>query len=161
MPKVKLRGREITYNVPQIPNYAIVSKNESLIYFDSQADFKDSRMVFGVGVVVRVQKGDQMDLVCMKFGRKYSRRIYVTKNHARKQIYTLKRGQVASFYGYANFYNEDNQNKVVFHALGFNAWYVPKAIDIKQNYDLDEIDKVEQEEEVDMLNFLDNIIKGD
>ena len=158
--RVKLGKQDKIFNVPDMRRYALYSQNESMMLFGKPEKRDNARMVVGIGIVCKVQKGDTMDIVKMNFGRHYARTIYVQHNQARRQIYTLKRGQPAWFYGFMQIYTENKQVKASFFARGFQAWYVPKMLDIK-NYDSDTMEELTQENESDMLNFLDDIIKGD
>lgn len=152
--------RHIEYNAPELKSYANVSRNESLIFFDSRIGKSNERMCLGVGRVTHITKGDGMDIVYINFGRNYGRKIIVVNNHARRQVYTLKRGQLATFYGIAKIYQEDNKKKMGLFATGFNAWYVPKALDIK-NYDSDDIEELTQEEETQTNDFIKNLFEGE
>lgn len=125
--------------------------------------FKSNRFTtyMGLGVVTKVQKGDKLDIVKMNFGRRYAREILVYHNHARRQIYTLKRGQFAMVFGYMRIERdkETNEYHTIMLAYGFNAWYVPKTLDIKnEEYDLDTIEELTKDNETSMLNFLDEIM---
>ncbi len=79
-------------------------------------------------------------------------------NHARRQLLTLKRGQLATFYGKYRFYLEKGKPKSLFYAYGLQAWFVPRALDIKQ-MDLEAYEKMQLEEEKSMLNLIDELIK--
>ena len=151
----------VEYSVPELQRYAHVSRSESLIFFDNWHDMTNHRMCYGIGKVTGIEKGHDVDIVKMCFGRSYSRWIYVKHVNARKQIFTLRKGQYAQFFGYVKMYREDGKIKAVFVASAFNGWLVPKAIDIKEDYDMDQIEEIKQEQEIDMLNFLDDILKGD
>lgn len=151
----------VEYTNPSLQNYAHVSKSESIIIFDTQENHDtNARQCFGIGKVMRVFKGEKLDIIYMNFGRKYNRKIVVFHNHARRQVYTLKRGQLASIYGYFKTYVEDKQTKAVLYALGFQAWFVPKTLDIKE-YNTDTLDELTKENETSMLNFLDEILGDD
>lgn len=114
----------------------------------------------GVGTVCRVEKGEKVDRVLMHFGLNL-RPLYVVNNHARRQIFSLKKGQLATVIGtYKVFTLPSGKKTTRLFANGFQAWYVPKMLDIK-NYDTNELEKLEQEQENDLTNFLDEIAKGD
>lgn len=133
-----------------IPNAKHIMKTlrgESIFVFGCDKD--KFYTCAGIGTVVKVEHGQELDMVTMYFGR-VSRSIVVKNNHARRQIYTLKKGQLAWFFGMYKYY--EGGKKIYFYAKGFQAWYVPKALDIK-NYDLDSID--EMQNETSLLNFLD------
>ena len=154
------KKKGVLFEVPDISNIVKSSKNESLFFLDKDIEDKNYALCIGVGRVTFVEKGEKLDIVGINFGRKYSRRILVYKNHARRQIFTLKRGQLAWFYGIARTYYEDEKIKLALIAKGFQAWYVPKMLDIK-SYDLETVDELEKENENSMLTFLDDLLKGD
>ena len=162
MARFKIKGKgqsnEMLYSVPDLQHFAKTSRGESLIIFDPPHDKPSLRTCFGIGRVYHVEKGKDMDLVCINFGRHYARKIIVRDNHARRQIYTLKKGQLCSYYGYMQVFVEDNQTKAVFFGMGFNAWFVPKKLDIK-HYDSDTVEELTKENETNMLNFLDLVIE--
>lgn len=142
---IEMGGEELP--IPSARNLMKTLSGDSIFVFGCDKD--KFYTCVGIGTVVKIQKGDELDIVYMFFGKK-TRQIVVKHNHARRQIYSLKRGQLAWFYGtYKNY-----GNKVHLYAKGFQAWYVPKAIDIK-NYDLDSIEEMEKTQETDMINFLD------
>lgn len=125
--------------------------------------FKNSSyiVIVGLGRVCKVEKGDKLDVVRMNFGRRYARPLLVYDNHARRQIYTLKRGQLAWVFGYMKV-TQDTETKTVettILAYGFQGWYVPKMLDIKnENYDLETIERLKEENETSMLTFLEDIL---
>lgn len=134
-------------------------RGESLMYLGSMPKYPKHHWCLGVGTVYRVKKGENVDLVYINFG-KYTREILVINNHARRQIYTLKRGQLATYYGFYRMY-KNKKGKVFskFYAQGFNAWYVPKTMDIKR-YDTTDLEHLENEQETDLSSFIDEIMKG-
>ena len=148
------------YSVPDFSNLVRTTKNESIFLFGASVDNQDKTLCAGIGRVVYVNHGEKMDIVGINFGRKYARQIIAVDNHARRQIYGLKKTQLCWFYGYYKVYNDGkNPPKSYFFAKGFLPWYVPKMLDIK-NYDLDSITQLEQEQETTMINFLDDLLKG-
>lgn len=158
MPTIKIKKRE--FNLTDIARITHHSQYEALLFLGQPKEYKDKNYCLGVGIVKVIQKGEEFDLVGMDFGRGYSRQIFVKLNHARRQIYTLKRGQLAWFFGYLKVYREkDGKPKSVLFAKGFQGWYVPKNMDIKK-IDPNEIDKLEEENE-SKLNFIDELLKGD
>ena len=111
--------------------------------------------------MVSVQHGEILDKVEMNFGY-HKREILVYDNHARRQIYTLKRGHLAWFYGISKTILVEGKSKKIFTARGFQAWYVPKMLDIK-HYDLDTITDLEKDQEESaqtLVNFIDDLLKG-
>lgn len=156
---IRFGRKESSFPIPDVSHIAKVSKDESIVIFGEWWRNKAYRVCVGVGKVMRVAKGERMDLVVMCFGARYSQKIFVTDNHARRQIYTLKKGQYAWFYGARRIFIDENKKpKTTFIAFGFQAWYVPKMVDIK-HYDTDNLEDLEQER--DLSNFLDEITKGE
>lgn len=163
--KIKLGkyGKGKTFTVPSIADLPRITKNESLLFFGKDEKLKDKKyhLVLGIGRVVSVEHGENLDLVRMNFGY-HKREILVYDNHARRQIYTLKRGHLAWFYGISKTILVDGKSKKIFLARGFQAWYVPKMLDIK-HYDLDTMTQMEKENEQTnqtLVNFIDDLLKG-
>ena len=152
--KIRFGKQNPFFDIPDAKNLVKCIGGESIFFFGKTKDDKGLISV-GVGTVVKIEKGNEMDMVMMNFGF-VARRIIVKHNHARRQIYTLKKGQLAWFYGFAKYYDK----KLCLFAKGFQGWYVPKALDIK-NYDDDQLVELEQEQEQDLVNFLDQFIEGD
>lgn len=157
MGRVKIRNK--TFNVSEITRLAHYSLHETLLYLGTPKEELDKVYCLGVGTVTAIQKGEEFDLVCMDFGRGFSREIFVKNNHARRQIYTLKRGQLAWFYGFMKSYIQEGRKKASFFAKGFQGWYVPKNMDIIK-IKPDDVDKLTEENE-SKLNFLDDLLKGE
>ena len=162
MSRIKLSDKKITdYVTPDIKNLVRCFRSETLFIFGSDKDNERYRWCLGVGRVCKVKQGENFDLLYINFGRNYAREIIVQYNHARRQLLTLKCGQFATFYGKFRFYiDESGTNKCTFYAYGLQAWYVPKAIDIKRMKLDDEevLERVEQEEETSMLNLIDELL---
>ena len=149
------------FTLPAIRNIMKCFPNETIIAFPTgEAKLNNKEWIVGIGWVNKIVKGDKMDLVYMSFGKpKIWREIIVMDNHARRQIYTLKRGQIATFYGWFTVAQEKGERRhYIFYAKGFNAWYVPKQVDIRA-YEDNQIDDINNDQEKDMLNFLDDILK--
>ena len=147
------------YVIPDLEDMVHCSKNESLLILGKSTDDPNKRWCIGVGRVSFINHGEKMDIVGMNFGRSYSRQIVVVHNQARRQVYSLKKTQLAWFYGFIKVYNLDGEIKTQFFARGFQPWYVPKALDIK-NFNFDSVDALEKENETSMLNFIDDLLKG-
>lgn len=131
--------------------------NGETLFFCGTTD-KGAIMVMGIGTVCNVQKGEQLDQVIMHFGKK-TRPLIVINNHARRQIFELKRGQYAWFVGFMTSKEGKNgKRKMFIYANGFLPWYVPKMLDIKK-YDTSELEKLEEDNDTDLTNFLDDILK--
>ena len=152
---VNIRGH--SFIVPELVNLVHCSKHETLFYLGAPSEDKEMNIAVGIGIVRTIQKGDEFDLVKMDFGRGYTREIYVKSNHARRQIYTLKKGQYAWFYGLMKCYVLKGKKKICFYAKAFQGWYVPKSMDIIK-IDPNEIDKLEQDKE-SKINFIDELIE--
>ena len=131
------------------------TKNESLLFLGNPEADKKTQVVLGVGLVKRIEKGQDFDIVKMSFGWRYWREIIVRDNHARRQIYTLKRGQYAWFFGKRRSYIIGGKLKCTYYATALQGWYVPKNMDIKQ-IDQSEIDKlsVDNEKEIKKIDEL-------
>ena len=147
------------YIVPDIRNLVRCFRSETLFIFGIDSANTKYRWCLGVGRVCKIQQGENFDLLYLNFGRKYAREIIVQYNHARRQLLTLKKGQLATFYGKFKLYkNEQGQTRTVFYAIGLQAWYVPKAMDIKA-IDTDAFDKIEKEQEKEMLEKIDKLFE--
>ena len=158
MGKIKIRNH--SFITPSILRLTHFFAHETLLLFGSPMEDMTKTICVGIGLVKVIQKGEDFDLVGMDFGRGFSREIYVKNNHARRQIYTLKKGQYAWFYGTMQYYkDENNKSKVSFFAKAFQGWYVPKNMDIIK-IDPNEIDKLEEENE-SKINFIDELLKGE
>ena len=155
MSKVKIRDHE--FIMPDIFKLVHFTKHETLMFLGSPKDKEEYTIVVGIGRVMAIEKGQEFDLVKMDFGRGYSREILTKNNHARRQIYTLKKGQYAWFYGMMKYYTVEKKQKAFFYAKAFQGWYVPKNMDIMK-LDPQEIDKLTEENE-SKLNFIDELFK--
>ena len=153
MPRVRLKDKE--YNVAEICRLAHYSLHETLIFLGSPKN-DDQTFCFGIGTVIKIQKGEEFDMVGMDFGRGYTRNIVVKHNHARRQIYTLKCGQLAWFYGLMKTYTENGKRKSALYAKGFQGWFVPKNMDIIK-INPDDIEKLEEQSE-SKIDFIDKLI---
>lgn len=131
---------------------------ESIFYFGDTTIQKQATMCIGVGRVKKIETGRHFDIITFNFGRKYDRTIIVKDNQARRQIFTLKHGQYAWFYGYRKMYF-DKQRKVVFYAMALQGWYTPKNLDIK-TIDPNELEIVKMGKETEKeISIIDKIIK--
>jgi len=150
--------REKEYYIPAIDNMVRCFRGETLFLFGLDSVFTKYRWVYGVGRVCKIMQGENVDLVYINFGRKYPREIMVQYNHARRQLLTLKRGQLATFYGKFRIFTENKKLRYAFYAIGLQAWYVPKSMDIKK-LDLETYEKIQGEEEKTMINLIDELLK--
>ena len=156
----KVRIRNHTFNTIEPTKLVHFPLHETLLYLGSPYESNDMTICFGIGRVITVQKGQEFDMVGLDFGRGFPKEIIVKNNHARRQIYTLKKGQYCWFYGLARFYKDEKRKpKVAYYAKAFQGWYVPKNFDIKQ-LDPNEIEKLTEENE-SKINFIDDLLKGE
>ena len=155
----KVNIRHHSFIITELVNLAHCSKHETLLFLGTPLEENKMTIAVGIGLVKVIQKGEEFDLVGMDFGRGYTREIYVKNNHARRQIYTLKKGQYAWFYGLMKCYKIGNSKKSCLFAKAFQGWYVPKNFDIKQ-LDPEEIEKLTEENE-SKINFIDELLKGE
>lgn len=147
----------LTYISPRYENNLATFKNESIMVFDPPENMP-YRMCLGIGRIQKVLKGEGLDIVYMRFGRRYARRIIVIDNHARRQVYTLKRGQMATFFGYFQVRKDDEGNiNTLFFSMNFQAWFVPKALDIK-SFNVEDIEELDKQEE--SMTLIDEILEG-
>lgn len=152
--KIKIRGHKFV--VPNVVRNVTFSTTETLIFLGQPREENDFTICYGIGRVISIQKGEEFDLVGMDFGRGWAREIYVKNNHARRQIYTLKKGQYAWFYGLMKCYKEKGRKKACFYAKAFQGWYVPKTMDIIK-IDPNEIEKLEKENEQE-ISYIDSLL---
>lgn len=146
------------YIIPDISNLVRCFNSETIFIFGIDSQKTKYRWCLGVGRVTGIKQGENFDLLYLNFGRNYSREIIVQYNHARRQLLTLKKGQFATFYGkFKMIINENGKKQMILYAIGLQAWYVPKAMDIRQ-IDLDAYEKLQQEQETSMLNLIDELI---
>lgn len=155
MPKFKIRNHKFV--VPDVMSMTHYSKHETLLFLGAPIEEKDFTICLGLGLVKVIQKGEDFDLVCMDFGRGYSREIYVKNNHARRQIYTLKKGQYAWFYGLMKCYRNGKQIRTSLYAKAFQGWYVPKSMDIMK-VDPEDVEELTKENE-SKINFIDELVE--
>lgn len=149
--------KEKSFYVPDITKLLKGSKNESLIFFGKSEHEQRYCLVLGVGRVTSIKTGNKFDWVKINFGRHYARNIIVKNNHARRQIYTLKKGQLAWFYGYYSAYvNEKKKVESIMYALGFQGWFVPKMFDIR-NIDTDLPQEINEQEQKEMEQMIDDL----
>ena len=110
------------------------------------------------------------DLVYINFGvfKEHPRRLVVVHdNHARRQLLTLKRGQICHVYGLCRYFmgkgkkvngQPTQELKMLLIATGILGWYVPTMVDIKkQGNNNDIVAPTDAENEI--ADFLGEIIK--
>lgn len=157
MAKVYIRHHKFAMpDATRVMQFAI---HDTLWFLGSPLEDNEMTICIGIGIVKKIEKGEEFDLVGMDFGRGYIRDIFVKNNHARRQIYTLKKGQLAWFYGFMKCYKIDRKTKSSLYAKGFQGWYVPKNMDIMK-VDPNDIEQLTQENE-SKINFIDELIKGE
>lgn len=171
MQKVKITlgsKRPHTYNLPDVGEMMYHPYGDALMMFGVQrVGKKNYQQCFGIGTVLKISKGESFDLVYMKFGKKTVKTIMAINNHARRMIYTLKKGQLATFYGYGRVFTYKKENEIrerqywQFYAWGFQGWYTPKLIDVKkiQKEPDFQVDSMSVKEQDYMSNFLDQFDK--
>ena len=151
-------------------------QDESLMLFSySIHNKKRYRLFYGIGKVYRVVKGEKQDLIYINFGgfKEYKTRLVVAyDNHARRQVLTLKRGQICQVYGVCRYFTTEitlpngQKSKGVrlgLYAMGLNGWYVPTMFDIKKmppNADLVEPSDKEKEIQETFEDVLDDFLNG-
>lgn len=148
---------------------------ESLVLFGTSThNGKNYRIFWGIGEVYRITKGEKSDMVYINFGIWKNRRprlIIIYGNHARRQVLTLKRGQMCQVYGICRFYKEKVETKagekdgikMGLFAQNILGWYVPTVMDIKKmpkNEDM--VDPTEKEKlaEKRFDDLLDSFLNG-
>ena len=155
--RVNLGNQNSTeFMVPNTSNITRCFKQETIFVFGSSVGTTNYRWCLGVGRVCKIKQGENFDLLYLNFG-KFKREIIVQNNHARRQLLTLKCGQLSTFYGKFKYYkNEKGETKCIFYAIGLQAWYVPKALDIKR-MDLETYERIQLEQEKSMINLIDEL----
>lgn len=151
------------YVVPGVQTIVRCFRSETLFIFGIDSKNTKYRWCLGVGRVCKIIKGDSFDLVYINFGRKYAKEIIVQYNHARRQLLTLKIGQLATFYGKFKIYkNEQGETRSIYYAIGLQAWYVPKAMDIKkmqlEQNENEPLERVKQEDEDNMNKLIEELL---
>ena len=168
-------AKEQPYVVPTINGTMEHTKDESLMLFAySTHNNKKYRLFYGIGIVYRVVKGDKQDLIYVNFGAfptHKTRLVVAYDNHARRQILTLKRGQVCQVYGICRYFTTDIEINGVkskgvrlgLYAKGIQGWYVPTMLDIRRlpvNDDLVEPSEKEQELQQTFEDVLNEFMSG-
>lgn len=164
------------YLLPDYDSTMQCLKGESLMLYGwDELREKKYRPFFGIGIVRKIVKGEKGDMVYINFGmsiRHFHRKVYVYENHARRQILTLKKGQVCMIYGVCLYQTRkrtiNGERKkvldVVLFATGMQGWYVPTMVDIRKMPTNDEIlnpNEEEFEEEEIAKDILDQFMEGE
>ena len=155
--------------VPELSGIVEHIRGETLMHFGvCKINKINYRQVWGVGRVRRISKGDKFDLVYISFGIEHKwKRIIVIDNFARRQIMTLKRGQICQVYGVCRYFTTDVKLKgqqvkgqrLGLYAKGIQGWYVPKVMDII-NVDPNDVEELTKENE-SKIDFIDKLIMGE
>lgn len=150
-------------------------QDESLMLFSyAYHNKKRYRLFYGIGKVYRVVKGNKQDLIYINFGafkENRTRLVVAFENHARRQVMTLKRGQVCQVYGICRYFTtkiklngiETKGVRLGLYAIAINGWYVPTMFDIKKmptNEDLVDPSEKEQEIQETFEDVLDDFLNG-
>lgn len=124
----------------------------------------------GDGQVIKISRGEKMDIIDVKFGMLNKiRHIVVINSLARRQILTLKKGQWGHFYGQAklvSFPTKDRKHMYpqwCFSAYIVQGYYVPKMFDVKKLEE--DINNGEEKEQITELansteTFYQNVVDG-
>ena len=145
--------------------YPTCYDNYSYILFGRMtANHKTYRGFFGIGKVVKISKGDKLDIVLVKFGNRLQN-VIASYNHPRRQVMTLKKGNLVTIYGVMRvcLITVDGKDgkphkhlKRSIYAWGLMNWYVPMVADLRAigKGDTEELDKnIEAEEVGDLPNL--------
>lgn len=146
-------------------NNSYALRNERITVFTGtkeQATENSIKSFVGYGIVLKIIKGNEFDIVKFNFG-KGERNVIVQRNTARRQIYTLKVNQWAEVIG--EFKSTKTQLKdgtwqydLSFVAFALNGWFVPRSYDIKHDIELNEngeqMEHIEQEQEEVFVDIL-------
>lgn len=142
-------------------------RTESLQFFEwGNWNGMPYQTFYGIGVVYKIIKMEKKDLVYVRFSslpNRQMRMIVLYKNHARRQLATLKRGQICQVYGTCVHYESKVKGKKYpVHRLGLFAegiigWYVPTMLDIKKIPVNDDIEPPSSEEE-NLTQDLDSVL---
>lgn len=138
-PRVKPIHRDFYKDPPPLSSIFIhTTARDNLLIIPSV--IRHARCFLGIGRVMKISRGKEFDLVTMNFSlfRAKYRTIIVFDNHARRQIFGLKKGEFAWTYGILKRYKDKHKEtqKLVWHyaLIGymFDPVYTPKSIDIKR-----------------------------
>lgn len=163
------------YIYPTLNDHIQSVYGESLMLFGTSTHKgKHYRIFYGIGEIYRIAKGDKSDLVYVNFGiwkNNRPRLVILYGNHARRQVLTLKRGQMCQVYGICRYYKEKVNTKVGertgiklgLFAQNILGWYVPTMFDIRKmptNEDI--VDPTENEKiaEEKFDDLLDSFLNG-
>lgn len=137
-------------------NLPVYSKSGEALQFYSS--LKGPVQFSGFGVVHSIQRGENLDVIQVRFGLiNRVREITVHHNQARRQIMTLKRGQYAIFFGEARLHYKDVETPKgkfkmkywLFMAYAIQGLFVPRISDIKK-HDKEIEQGIEEEQAIGM-----------
>ena len=160
---------EEPYVRPVLHNDMSCLAGETLMIYDNcKWNGKEYKPFYGIGVVYRVVKGEKQDLVYIRFGcfpNIKVRVMFCYENHARRQILTLKRGQVCQVWGICRYYQSDiwlngvktKGIKLGLFPKGINGWYTPTMMDIRKMPDNEDIQEP-TDKEVDLQKRFESIL---
>ena len=145
--------------------------NESIMFYGTVSEKGRSyRLFYGLGVVYRIVKGEKSDLVYVNFGiidKHKARIVVIYDNHARRQLLTLKRGQICQIYGLCRYspyeWKGMKRIRLGLYARGIIGWYVPTMYDIKRMDKNEDLVSPSEKEKEFMENYdeiLDSFTNG-
>ena len=152
----------VEFPIPS-PEPKVKSSYGGTILFNSNVKIngKIYRWFIGWGQVLKISKGDKLDIVLVKFGeRAYN--VVATRNHPRRQVMTLKRGYLATVFGYSRVHYVDVKNRkgepikakrTHLYAWGFQGWYVPLIADLRAIGKGDTEELSEKDEELEGMSL--------
>ena len=170
--KVRIgKGKGKEFEIPNFSQTAFVGSHSSVIFMGvCEIKKKQSRMFLATGVVMKIRKGDKLDLVTIKVGLTCIN-VVASLNHARRMVMSLKRGHICQVYGYCriNFgeWTDKRTNKKRrgfihrYYAEGFQDWYLPRSADLRAIGVGDTEPLTKENEEMVELNWEDINMKGE
>lgn len=132
-----------------------IGRERLIIFPANDGENNGLRYVVGWGIVNKVKKGEEYDVVLVNFGSGRSMKVFCKSEIARKQVYTLTKTHPVEVVGlYAKVKRKREDGKTVYvsgiYADFINGWYVPKSFDIKKinNEDLETLTEEREFEDV-------------
>ena len=167
MSVAKKDDRKKVYHKGNLMLVPYIFNHERILAFSGSLENQKSTQYVAWGVVNKIEKGEEFDIVTMRFGQNFGRRIIVKDNFARRQIYTLKHNQIAMVVGDFQYYTVKNEEtgkieqRTQLYAKGFLAFYTPRSMDvikIEQNEE-DDVEEI-RDDLKDQMTYIDSLIKG-
>ena len=170
--KVRIgKGKGKEFEIPNFSQSAFVGYCSSVIFMGAcEIKRKQYRTFLATGVVMKIRKGDNVDLVTIKAGASCIN-VVASLNHARRMVMSLKRGHICQVYGYCRIhYGEwtDKRTKKKrrgfihrYYAEGFLDWYLPKSAELRAIGEGDTEELTKNDEEMVELNWEDINMKGE